>query len=284
MKKSFFYIIVFFALQVFALAVAWAGNLLVNGAGSPLTVVWMLIMQAVFTLSCIGVFLWRRWTPVAMLGITWRNHDTPDKQRHGRQAVGALLAWAVVAALGTIVPSMWVQEQLTFLPDWASKDMMTLIMHPLGYFVIGILAPVSEEIIFRGAILRELLRWFHERSTHSSPQTPHTYSSWLAISLSALLFAVAHCNPAQMPHAFLLGLLLGWLCWRSGSILPGILVHVTNNTVAFLLARSYPFMDDLTLQQLLGGSNAHVLQAIACSLCILLPALNQLQRLLQNNA
>ena len=262
MKKSLFYIIVFFALQVFALAVAWVGNLLVNGAGSRFSVTWAIVMQMVFTLSCIVLFLWRRWTPFEL--------------QRTRQQKGGILVWAVVAALGTIIPSMWLQEQLTFLPDLASKEILSIIHHPLGYLVIGILAPLSEEVVFRGAILRELLGWFKERASRSSSLNPPSYASWIAICVSALFFAAAHMNPAQMPHAFLLGLLLGWLYWRSGSILPGVVVHVANNTVMFILARSYPYMDDLTIEQLLGGSQRHLFMAIGFSFCLLLPALFQL--------
>ena len=55
-------------------------------------------------------------------------------------------------------------------------------------------------------------------------------------------------------------------------------LHVTNNTVAFLIARSYPYMDDLTVSQMLGGSDRHVLMAFVFSLCLLLPALYQLHQ------
>ena len=39
-------------------------------------------------------------------------------------------------------------------------------------------------------------------------------------------------NPAQIPFAFLLGMMFGWLYYRTGSMLPGIVGHVLNNSVA----------------------------------------------------
>ena len=55
---------------------------------------------------------------------------------------------------------------------------------------------------------------------------------WTAIIVSSLIFGVVHMNPAQIPFAFLLGMMFGWLYYRTGSLLPGIIGHVLNNSVA----------------------------------------------------
>lgn len=272
MKKSLFYVVIFFFVQVIAFAIAFVGNSLVNGSKEPMSVTWNIILQLLFTSSCIILFLWKRWSPVESFRLVGEYSKSAHRQRLYPMTI---IGWTVIAALGTIIPSLWLQEHLDFLPDLVSEDLIPLLQHPLGYFVVGIMAPLSEEIIFRGAILRELLSWVNgEGQRVDGLQTARR--GWLAIVLSALFFALAHVNPAQMPHAFLLGLLLGWLYWRSGSILPGVVLHVINNTVAFLLARMYPYMDDLTLEQMLGGSQRQVLLAIGFSLCLLLPALFQL--------
>jgi membrane protease YdiL (CAAX protease family) len=129
-----------------------------------------------------------------------------------------------------------------------------------GYFAVGLLAPISEELVFRGAILRALLRW--------------TSRHWVAIAISAVLFALIHANPAQMPHAFLIGLLLGWLYYRTDSIVPGIVYHWVNNSVAYVIYNLYP---DPSLKLIdLFGSQRTVAAAVLFSLFILLPALYQL--------
>ncbi len=270
MKKSLFYIAMFFFVQVVAMTIAMVGNLLVNGSGQAMSTTWNIILQLLFTSSCIILFLWRKWMPVASLRLVQQPKSSEintNAQAHLR--AGGILLWTVVAALGTIIPSLWLQEYLDFLPDLVSEDLIPLMQHPLGYFVIGIMAPVSEEIIFRGAILRTLL--------NSEGQQPlNLKRAWMAIALSALFFALAHVNPVQMPHAFLLGLLLGWLYWRSGSVLPSIVFHVVNNTAVFILTRTYPYIEDMTVQQMLGGSQRQVFLAIGFSLCLLLPALYQL--------
>jgi membrane protease YdiL (CAAX protease family) len=97
---------------------------------------------------------------------------------------------------------------------------------------------------------------------------------WLMIALSAFLFALIHMNPAQMPHAFLIGLLLGWLYMRTGSIMPGVAYHWANNTAAYALYHLYH--NPQSLQDIVGPGTRPVLLALLFSLCILLPALLQL--------
>jgi sodium transport system permease protein len=80
--------------------------------------------------------------------------------------------------------------------------------------VLVLLAPVCEELAFRGFILTGLRQRFH----------PGT-----AILLSSLLFAVSHLNVFQFLPTFILGVLLGLVATRSRSVLPGILVHVLYN-------------------------------------------------------
>jgi hypothetical protein len=134
-----------------------------------------------------------------------------------------------------------------------------------GYVSIGLLAPFAEELVFRGAILRELLRW------SSRP--------WVAIAISAIFFAAAHMNPAQLPHAFLIGLLLGWMYYRTDSIIPGVVYHWINNSVAYVMYNLYP-NPEMTLTDLF-GSERSVLMAVGFSLCLFLPALFQLNMRLE---
>ena len=147
--------------------------------------------------------------------------------------------------------------------DETAQQMVGIMNTPGGYAVICLLAPIAEELVFRGAVLRKLLEWKPERR-------------WLMITLSALLFALAHMNPAQLLHPFLIGLLLGWLYERTGSIVPGIIFHWANNTVAYLLIRIYQ-APDITITQIF-GSQSRVLMAVGFSLLIFLPAIYQLNQ------
>lgn len=80
-----------------------------------------------------------------------------------------------------------------------------------------IFAPIGEEIGFRGILLGGLLK------TRCRP--------WIAILVSAIIFASFHGFGANFVTAMLFGILAGWLYWRTGSIIPGLIIHVTNNSL-----------------------------------------------------
>lgn len=175
------------------------------------------------------------------------------------------IAWAVLLALGALIPLEWLYEQLGMSMPAAQEQLLRRILsEPWGYLAVGILAPWAEEAVFRGAILRTLLRFF--------PGKRH----WLAIVLSALLFALAHGNNAQGLHALLMGLLMGWMFYRTNSIVPGIVLHWTNNTVSYILYNLMPQLPDGKLIDLFHGSHQLLLGAVFFSLCIFVPSLFQL--------
>ena len=91
------------------------------------------------------------------------------------------------------------------------------ILDPFLVFVTVVAAPVFEELIFRGIILDGFLK---------------RYSPWKSILLSALIFGVAHLNPLQFINAFMLGLLMGWIYWKTRSLLLTMLIHFVNNAAA----------------------------------------------------
>ena len=147
------------------------------------------------------------------------------------------------------------------LPNIMEQQFDMILKDRWGYFVIGLLAPVCEELVFRGAILRSLLQWKPEKH-------------WVPIAISAFLFALVHGNPAQMPHAFVVGLLLGWLYYRTGSVVPGVAYHWMNNSIAYVCYNLYPNPDMKLID--LFGTQRTVAAAVLFSLFILLPALYQL--------
>lgn len=247
MKNAISYFFIMLAVQVL-------GGLLVQTVWFAITksqdqTTGLLVASTVVvSLLTIILFLWARWAEVSPAWLRCRPW--------------AVLIWSVVAALGALIPSAWIQEQIPELPNLVEQEFDMILGNRWGYLAVGLLAPLSEELVFRGAILRSLLR---------SPKL----SPWGAVVLSALLFALMHFNPAQMPHAFLIGLLLGWMYWRTGSILPGVAYHWANNSAAYVIYNVYPD-PDIKLVDIFKGSELHVLMAVGFSLLILLPALYQL--------
>ena len=177
------------------------------------------------------------------------------------------LAWVALLSVGLILPAEWVYERLQITMPESTEAMFEGIMRePLGYMAIGIFAPVVEEIVFRGAILRILLSLF-SRSWH-----------WVAIIFSALIFGAIHLNLAQGLHAFVIGLLLGWMYYRTSSVVPGILLHWINNTVAYLMFHLMPQFGDGKLIDFFHGDESLMYKGLGCSLLIILPSLFQIAR------
>ena len=248
MKNALIYAVIFGAIQEVVSFIVQGVWTLVMGKDTVMNATGLIITMAVFSILTMAVFLLAKWSVVS---------------RHWvRTRPWFVLFWCVVAALGAIVPSVWLQEHMPELPNVVEGEFDMIMKDRWGYFVVGLLAPLAEEMVFRGAILRSLLRW---------KQNP-----WVGIAISALLFAVVHMNPAQMPHAFLIGLLLGWMYWRTDSIVPGVVYHWVNNTVAYILYNIYPD-PDLTLVEMF-GSEQKVLMALGFSLLIFLPSLFQLNQ------
>lgn len=159
---------------------------------------------------------------------------------HARPTTFRLLAACVVLMLALSLWTNYLNEQLG-LPDRLRDLFAALLRHPLGLLTTVIAAPVCEEIIFRGAILGHLLRTW---------QRP-----WAAVGVSALVFGAIHGNPAQMFFAFLIGLVLGWVYLRTGSLVPGIVMHFVNNALATLIGLASP-APDYTMADMLGSRGA----------------------------
>lgn len=102
------------------------------------------------------------------------------------------------------------------LPDMMVDIFIKLGSDPWGIVSIAIIGPVAEEVLFRWGIMR-----------HYMPG-----GAWRAILISALAFGIIHMNPAQVPFAAAMGVLLGILYWRSGSIAWPIALHILNNSLA----------------------------------------------------
>ena len=254
MKRALLYLFAFLAVEFVVQGLAGLVYTLVYGSQESMPPLWTIGTMVAYSLAVIIVFLKAGWFTVS-----------PD---YLRSRPWAVLAWCVVASLGAIVPSLLVQGLIPEWSGWAkeivdqtNEQLEGMMSVPGGYMVIALLPPVVEEMVFRGCVLRALLQWKPRRR-------------WLMIALSAFIFALIHMNPAQMPHAFLIGLLLGWLYMRTGSIVPGVAYHWANNTAAYALYHLYH--NPQSLQDIVGPGTRPVLLALLFSLCILVPALLQL--------
>jgi membrane protease YdiL (CAAX protease family) len=91
---------------------------------------------------------------------------------------------------------------------------------------IVVIAPVVEEMLFRGVILGG----FADR-----------YRPATAVLTTALVFGIVHLNPYQFVSALILGVVLGWVFLKTRSLWPCIFAHALFNGHAFALAALVPF-------------------------------------------
>ncbi len=167
----------------------------------------------------------------------------------------ALLAWMSLLTLSLIAPMKYFEELIpSDMPSSTVATLVSILSHPLGFLVVGILTPIAEEMVFRGAILRKLL--------------PCVRNPWIAIVISAAVFGIAHGNLPQFIHATLMGTLLGWTYWRTRSILPALVVHWVNNLTTVALCRMNPDNIDATLPEMFGGNLTLMYSAIAVSVIV----------------
>lgn len=119
-------------------------------------------------------------------------------------------------------------------PGWFLELFARLFESDLGIWGgllrVVILAPIVEELIFRGVIFSGFQR---------------IYPSFLAILFSALLFALFHLNPWQLIPTFLLGLVLGFVRHRTGSLLASIFTHALHNGMVFFAVYYHEVYDQI---------------------------------------
>ena len=253
------YLIIFIVVQIimmYAGAGIWAG---IKGEGYQATLqaastggnaILTALVSVFSSVITLIIFLKTKWTPLTrgyLLSKPW----------------GTLL-WVALFSLGTIIPLSFLYEQLGIEMDENTQQIITSMMkEPWGYVAVGILAPLAEEVVFRGAILRTLLGIMSKKN------------HWVAIMISAAIFGIVHANLAQFINALLMGLILGWMYYRTKSLVPGILLHWVNNTMAYVLSNIMP-QSDGKLIDLFHGDEKTMYYAVGFSLCIMIPSFIQM--------
>lgn len=91
----------------------------------------------------------------------------------------------------------------------------------IGIFIIAISAGICEEVMFRGLVMRGYEKLGVRK----------------AVVISAVLFGLIHFNIANLLGPIFLGIVFGYIVWKTDSLFAGIIAHITNN--AFSLSMSY---------------------------------------------
>ena len=124
-----------------------------------------------------------------------------------------------------------------------------------NFLMVSIFAPICEEWLCRGMVLRGLL------SNKVKPA--------VAISVSALFFAVIHLNPWQAIPAFIMGCLFGYVYYKTGSLKLTMLMHFVNNTFALILGHIDSLKDMESWSEVIPAPNYWILVAASALLVVL---------------
>ena len=125
---------------------------------------------------------------------------------------GASLAPAlyfVVIIVLAMLPAAWTENY-----GEASSEIVTGTV--VGVISVALVAPVVEEVIFRGLIMTRLSR---------------AIPGWLAVLLSAVIFGLCHGELVWFCYTFVVGAFFAFIDLRAGSILPSILGHIMFNAI-----------------------------------------------------
>ncbi len=145
----------------------------------------------------------------------------------------------IPAAVALIVSAAYLNGLLFSFADFSKVYVDTYIDSPasllLEFIATAAVPAVCEEFLFRGCIESELM----------------PYGKQNAIFFSALAFAVMHGNFAQFLYTFCAGLVIGYVYAETGSIWPGMLIHLFNNLFSVaetvLLSNSSAYFNELLL-------------------------------------
>lgn len=178
----------------------------------------MIVIPAQLTgILLMAVYLWKAGY-ISKKRVTW-SIVSPSCM-----GLGVLMLFAAVALISLLMS--W----LTWLPN-IMEDVFDILQSGwIGMLTIAVIGPVLEELLFRGAITKVLLQ---------------KYDPWKAILISAFLFGIFHINPVQVLPAFLLGILFAWIYYRTASLVPCILMHVLNNSLAVFINVKYPDVENV---------------------------------------
>lgn len=186
---------------------------------SPSLLVMNIVVFA-FLVAVATILVFWRVRPVTWLGLRWQ--QWPHFFWIGPAAV--MVMWVVLGVLQTSGYIAWM-EKLVGSPS--TQEAVKLLRESKDWLIVGlmafsaaIVAPIAEEVIFRGYLY---------------PVTKHFAGRWIGMVATSLLFAAGHGNVPLLLPLFLLGILMALAYEWTGSLWAAISIHFFFNTTTVAL-------------------------------------------------
>jgi membrane protease YdiL (CAAX protease family) len=186
-----------------------------------------------WAVAVMPLVLWLMWQYLNGKGWPQRTSETRRRYLRANRVSGQAWTWAMLAGVLSIVAlaGYWivmfqlVQMPANVLPDLSNYPMLTVVLMPV---MASLVSPIAEESAFRGYCQVILEREFRGA---------------VAVIISSVLFALAHLTQGflwpKLLVYFLVGLAFGAMAYLTGSILPGIAVHLIGDLTFFALIWPY---------------------------------------------
>lgn len=215
--------------QVIALAAGWSDAPMLR-ADATSAERWMTRLQlglGHFLSFSVSGFLtvWLLYRNLTREGPDWRDYlgvrRMPDPRLAGLSILLMAVSLPLVLFLLNINQLIPLPESLKIAEDQTNEAIKGLLhMENAGEFlanlvIIALLPAIGEELMFRGVIQQQLMR--------------RIASPWVGLVISAAIFSFAHFQFEGFLPRMLLGLILGWLYWRTRNFWIPVIAHFFNN-------------------------------------------------------
>lgn len=185
------------------------------------------------------VAMWPWWRHVARSTLVPRAESLPPLKRRlgsvaGLALLGVGLQFVLGVALTLILPLFPdVMDEYTELMDSAGAGSSDFSL--LSVLSVTVLAAVGEEIVCRGVMLEYALRAVSGYRGPASHAPINDCMFWIANALQAAAFGLLHLNIVQSTYAFLLGLAMGWVYWKTRDLRYPMVLHLSINAASYII-------------------------------------------------
>lgn len=183
--------------------------------------------------------MWPWWHHLMRSTLIPRADTLPSLKRRlvsvaGLVLLGLGLQFVLGLALTLILPLFPdVMDQYTELMDSAGAGSSEFSL--LSVLSVTVLAAVGEEIVCRGIMLEYALRAVSKYGGPASHAPINDRMFWIANALQAAAFGLLHLNVVQSTYAFLLGLAMGWVYWKTRDLRYPMVLHLSINAASYII-------------------------------------------------
>lgn len=183
------------------------------------------------------VAMWPWWRHMARETLVPGPALNPSHSQRIRSVAGIILLGLglqfVLGLVLTLILPLFpaVMDEYTELMDSAGASDPSL----LSVLSVTVLAAVGEEVVCRGIMLEYALRAATGYRGPARHATIDARAFWIANVLQALAFGLLHLNVVQSTYAFLLGLLMGWVYWKTGDLRYPMVLHLAVNGASYVI-------------------------------------------------